>query len=84
MGIDLISTIQLITAFGLLLTGISSAFNVLISWRNGERAKKIVGEIEVIKTQTDGINSKLVRVTGEAEHAKGVIQGAQAEHDNPR
>lgn len=67
---------QILTAIGLLLTGCSSTFGAVQSWRNGKRADRITGTLDVIKEQTDGINSKLVKVTGESEHAKGMLQGA--------
>jgi hypothetical protein len=57
-----------------LLTAIVLALNYIQSWRNGRALKDV-------KEQTDGINSKLVRVTGEAEHAKGMIQGAREQRD---
>jgi hypothetical protein len=71
---------SILTAIGLLLTGCSSAFNIFLTWRNGKKAEKIVGAINVIKEQTDGISAKLVKVTGEAEHAKGMLQGAAEAH----
>ena len=67
---------QILTALGLLLTGCSSALNILLTWRNGQRAKNMVLTMDTIKAQTDGINEKLVKVTGESEHAKGMLQGA--------
>jgi hypothetical protein len=60
---------QLIGAVALLLNGVISALGYFSSLRNG----KILVDV---KAQTDGINSKLVTVTGEAEHAKGMLQGA--------
>jgi hypothetical protein len=75
---------QVLTALGLSLTGLASAFNVFLTWRNGVRGKFIAETVHRIKTQTDGMSAQLVQVTGEAEHAKGVLQGAQEEHDNPR
>jgi len=57
-----------------LITSVVLALNFIQSWRNGRALKDV-------KAQTDGINSRLVRVTGEAEHAKGVIQGAREQRD---
>jgi hypothetical protein len=71
--------VQAITAIGLALTGLASAFNVYLTWRNGVRARIIATNVEVIKAQTDGINQTLVKVTGEAEHAKGLLQGRSEE-----
>jgi len=81
---NLAAIASVLTAVGLTLTGLSSAFNVFLTWRNGIRAKAISAMVHVIKEQTDGINEKLLAVTGEAEHAKGVLQGAQEARDNPR
>ena len=66
---------QIMTAIGLALTGMASAFNVFLTWRNGIRAKSISEMVHTIKNQTNGISEQLIKVTGEAEHAKGVLQG---------
>jgi hypothetical protein len=67
--------VQILTAAGLALTGMSSAFNVYLTWSNGQRAKKIASVVYDIRKQTNGINDQLVKVTGEAEFAKGLKEG---------
>lgn len=62
-----------------LIAALVLAFNCWQAWNNGRNAKKIGDEVTLIKEQTDGISAKLVKVTGEAEHAKGVLQGALQE-----
>ena len=66
---------QLIGAIALLMNGVVTSLSYLASQRNGKL-------LVAVKAQTDGINSKLVTVTGEAEHAKGVLQG-RAEMELP-
>ncbi len=73
---------QMLTAIGLLLTGCSSSVNVYISWRNGKKVEGVGRDITTLKIQTDGISDKLLKVTGEAEHAKGVLQGAAEAQQN--
>ncbi len=58
-------------------------FNCWQSWRNGQRAKKIVEEVKVIKEATNGLSAKLLTVTGEAKYAEGVKHGEKyAERNN--
>ena len=71
----LADVVQILTAVGLALTGMSSAFNVYLTWHNGQRAKKIANVVYGIQQQTNGINDRLVKVTAEAEFAKGVKEG---------
>lgn len=69
-----------ITAVGFLITSCTSAGALIVSLRNGERAKRIGAAVKEIAVQTDGINAQLVKVTGEAKFAEGLKQG----EDNPR
>lgn len=68
---------DLALALGVLI----GAFVQLLNWiTQRENAKKI----EKLATNTDGIKDALVLVTGQAEHAKGVLAGreqAAAAHD---
>lgn len=65
---------QLLTALGLLLNAIGTVMSYFRSKRNGELLKDV-------KEQTDGISSRLVIKTGEAEHAKGMLQGAKEQRE---
>lgn len=46
--------------------------------------KTILEKIEVIHKQTNSIKDELVKVTGEAEHAKGVIEGKRLSEQNEK
>lgn len=61
---------QVVTAVGLLLTGMSSAMGLLQSWRNGRK-------IEEIHVATNSMKDKLVQVTGEAKYAEGLKHGEE-------
>lgn len=63
----------LIIAFG---TFVASVVAALSSLRNNKN-------IQAIHTATNSMKDDLIRTTGEAEHAKGVIQGANAERATP-
>lgn len=54
--------------FGQLLTGLASVGAMVLSWLNRS-------DIREVKHATNSMKDELVKVTGESEHAKGVIQG---------
>jgi hypothetical protein len=58
----------ILTAMGFLLNAIVSA---CAYWQSRQNAKRI----EVVHLATNSLTDKLVKVTGEAEYAKGVKQG---------
>lgn len=58
----------LVTAIGVLVTVIMQAWN---SYTSSKRAEVI----EKLEKNTNSIKDALLKTTGEAEHAKGVIQG---------
>ena len=60
----------IMTALALLINAVITMMSYLRSRQNGVL-------LTAVKAQTDGINSRLVTVTGEAEHAKGMLQGAE-------
>ena len=71
-----------IATIGAVATVMVSAVNAAFAWSSNIRSKRneqhlIDAKTDVSKlvTQTDGITSSLIRLTGEAEHAKGVIEG---------
>jgi hypothetical protein len=73
--------VQILTALGLCLTGVSSAVNVVLTLINGRNTRQIAKTIDVIHTQTNGLNEKLLTVTGDAEFAKGLKQGEEHPRD---
>jgi hypothetical protein len=58
-----------------LIIACASAYNVWQTWRVRAKARQLISDVKEIKQQTDGINAQLVKVTGEAEHAKGLKEG---------
>jgi hypothetical protein len=63
------STAILIAALGGLSSAIASIASVLVAFRTH-------GRVVELEHNTNSIKDALVKVTGESEHAKGVIQGA--------
>lgn len=59
---------QSLGALALVITAIASLGSMLLSWRNSLK-------IEEVRHATNSMKDELVKVTGEAEHAKGVVQG---------
>ena len=59
---------QIITALASLIAAAGSAIAVVMSVRQGRR-------IEDVHRGTNGMSEKLLKITGESEHAKGVIEG---------
>jgi hypothetical protein len=75
-----------ISLVGALTTVIISIINAFIALRSAERGRVIhnnVIETKVavaeLKEQTDGLATALVKVTGQAEHAKGLKEGKAEE-----
>lgn len=52
-------------------------FNSWLSYRNGQRAKGIAADLNEVKIQTNGLNAKLLQVTGDSQFAKGLKQGEE-------
>lgn len=57
------------------LIALTVLFNGWQSYKNGQRAKGISADVKEVITATNGLTQKLVKVTGEAEFAKGVEAG---------
>lgn len=66
----------LITTTGAFLVAVVSAVAAIISARGNRAVRE---QMVLLVKQTDGIQASLVRVTGEAEHAKGMIEGTRVE-----
>ena len=71
-----------IATIGAVATVMVSAVNAAFAWSSNTRSRRneqhlLDTKADVVKlvSQTDGITASLVRITGEAEHAKGVIEG---------
>lgn len=62
----------LVTAIGVLATVILQAWN---NFKSAERAQVI----SMLEKNTNSIKDALIKTTGEAEHAKGVVQGRAEE-----
>lgn len=59
---------SIIAAAGSAIAAVLSGLSLLISARNSRK-------IELVHKATNGMSVRLNQITGEAEHAKGVIQG---------
>ena len=72
-------TISLVGAAATVLVSIVNAVFGYITNQRGKRNEDHLlatkDAVETLKVQTDGIQEKLLQVTGEAEHAKGIIAG---------
>jgi hypothetical protein len=62
----------MISMVGAVATVIVSLINAVFLFMGHERGKRNEQNISDLKEQTNGIQAKLVKVTGEAEFAKGV------------
>jgi uncharacterized protein YoxC len=62
----------MLVALGGLLAGVIAALIPLIRVLHGLRDK-----VDAVEKATNGMKADLIKVTGEAEHAKGVIQGEE-------
>ncbi len=65
------------TAIGIALIGsattvLVSLVNVGLALVNNQRGKRNEDHLVEIKTQTNGMQAELLKVTGESEYAKGV------------
>lgn len=72
----------IIAGIGAIATILVSTINVVFSVIGSNRSKRneqhLVDNKEQLKTlvtQTDGLTKELVRVTGQSERAKGVLEG---------
>lgn len=66
-----------------LIAAISSTVGTVISLINNLMVRKTAAKVDKVEKNTDGINTALLKVTGEAEHAKGKLDGAAEEKANP-
>lgn len=62
-----------------LATLVSAIGGIVVSLRNADKLQKVHDEVKVVASETNGMKDQLVKVTGEAEFAKGVKQ----ERDRP-
>lgn len=60
---------------GDILLGLGILINAIMSLLNFLESKKAAKNILVLEQNTNSIKDALVKVTGESEHAKGVIAG---------
>ena len=59
---------------GVLTLGIGA----LARWRTDKkRHERVAGQMDRMEQATNGVTQRLVKTTGEAEHAKGVIEGRE-------
>ncbi len=74
-------TIALIAAVASFAASTVAAFvglaNNYLARRNEVHMTETKDAVNVLKEQTDGIKDQLVKVTGEAEYAKGLKQGTE-------
>ena len=78
----IVSDNVIIASIGAIATVLVSAVNAAFAWNASSRMKTneqhlldTKADVGRLITQTDGITKELCKVTGEAEHAKGVLQG---------
>ncbi len=73
--------LQAITTIGTLavalVTAVVSIFNGRATRRNSELIHEQREQMVLLVKQTDGMQASLVKVTGEAEFAKGLKQGTE-------
>lgn len=84
----IVQIIQMILTFlGIVVTGIVGVYTAKARVEIKE-TKAAVVETKVamvtLEKQTNSIKDELVKVTGQAEHAKGKIEGKQEERDKRR
>jgi hypothetical protein len=61
-----------ISLIGAMATVVVSVVNMILAISTRDRGKRNEEHLVALKNQTDGISDQLVKVTGEAEFAKGV------------
>ena len=78
----IVSDNVIIASIGAFATVLVSAVNAAFAWNANVRAKRneqhlLDTKADVVKLifQTDGMTEKLCKITGESEHAKGVLEG---------
>lgn len=59
-----------------ILAGVAAILSIF--W-NGRRISSVESKVEIVHKATNSMKDELVKVTGEAEHAKGKLEGAQEE-----
>ena len=65
----------IITAIGVLITGLVSAFSLLASLRNANKIDSVVTSVAEVHAATNGLTTKLISLTAKASLAEGVKQG---------
>lgn len=70
---------QLLLAAGILINAIISALAFIRSGRNYKAIQSSAKAIDLLEKNTNSIKDALVKVTGESEHAKGMLAGAAQE-----
>ncbi len=65
----------MINEIGQLFVGLGVLINSIIALMSYIQTKKSAKLIKTLEQNTNSIKDELVRVTGESEHAKGVLQG---------
>ncbi len=68
----MLSDTVVISLVGSIATVIVSLINAGLALLSHERGKRNEQSLSTLKEQTNGIQDKLIKVTGEAEFAKGV------------
>lgn len=70
-----------INTFMLTLMAVAQAFTAFWVYMNGKRSKLNAENIEKIEKATNSMKDALVKTTGEAEKAKGILEGRQENID---
>jgi hypothetical protein len=78
----IVSDNVLIATIGAIATVMVSCVNAAFAWNANTRAKRneqhlLDTKADVVKlvVQTDGMSERLCKITGESEHAKGMLEG---------
>ncbi len=77
---DLVA-IALIGAVPATIAAMGTVLNVFMIQAHGRILEKQRDAIVTLEKNTNSIKDELVKVTGEAEHAKGKLEGATEERD---
>ncbi len=67
-----ISDPVMISMVGAVATVLVSIVNAVLAFSSHERGKRNENNLSALKEQTNGIQERLVKVTGESEFARGV------------
>lgn len=58
-----------------LITAIAVAYNIWQTWRVRKKSRQIMTDVADVKEQTNGLNSKILELTGDAKFNEGLLQG---------